>query len=202
MATKRKIFVPPEVLDKVIYSHHIFVICMEKLSHIIAEALRDDRWSPMRAGRNGPVITHLMFADDLLLFGEATRDHANVVLDCINNFYNLSGQKVNTEKTSIFFSKNVRHEVRSDICNSMGFKNSTNGRVRRDTYKKIIDKINNRLVGWKTSTLSFARRATLAKSVIGYIPIYSMRVNRLPRSICVILRKLNVVFYGAIVRMK
>jgi hypothetical protein len=48
-------------------SPYLFVICMDKLSHLIMEAIDDGKWKPMRAGRNGPLISHLMFADDLLL---------------------------------------------------------------------------------------------------------------------------------------
>jgi signal recognition particle subunit SEC65 len=54
-------------------SPYLFVLCMDKLSHLIAEAIEEGRWKPMRAGRNVPLISHLMFADDLLLFGQANR---------------------------------------------------------------------------------------------------------------------------------
>jgi hypothetical protein len=47
-------------------SPYLFVLCMDKLSHLIAEATETGKWKPMRAGRNGPYISHLMFADDLL----------------------------------------------------------------------------------------------------------------------------------------
>lgn len=53
-------------------SPYIFVLCMDKLSHLILEAIEEGSWSPIRAGRSGPLISHLMFADDLLLFGKAS----------------------------------------------------------------------------------------------------------------------------------
>lgn len=45
-------------------------------------------------GRNGLKITHLMFTDDLLLFSEATKEQAKCVMNCINTFCDMSGQKV------------------------------------------------------------------------------------------------------------
>lgn len=54
-------------------SPYIFVLCMDKLSHLIMEAVEEGSWHPLKAGKNGPLISHLMFADDLLLFGQATR---------------------------------------------------------------------------------------------------------------------------------
>jgi len=49
-------------------SPYLFVICMEKLYHIIDDQVEANYWKHMRAGRSGPLISHLLFADDLLLF--------------------------------------------------------------------------------------------------------------------------------------
>lgn len=53
-------------------SPYIFVICMERISHLIAEAVSSLEWKPIKAERNGPAISHLLFADDLLLFADAS----------------------------------------------------------------------------------------------------------------------------------
>ncbi|MCI39407.1 putative ribonuclease H protein, partial [Trifolium medium] len=50
-------------------------------------------WKAIRAGRNGPVISHLMFADDLLLFGEATELQINCVNRILDAFCRMSGQQ-------------------------------------------------------------------------------------------------------------
>lgn len=44
-------------------SPYVFVLCMEKLSHMIADSVLDKAWTPIKAGRNGPEISHLIFAD-------------------------------------------------------------------------------------------------------------------------------------------
>jgi len=50
---------------------------MDRLSHIIADQVEAEYWKPMTAGRYGPQIYHLLFADDLLVFAEASieEDH-------------------------------------------------------------------------------------------------------------------------------
>lgn len=88
-------------------SPYIFVLCMDKLSHLISQAVEDGNWKPMKAGRTGPQISHLMFVDDLLLFGEATEKQMNCVMQVLGQFCALSGQQVSNENTTIMFSKNV-----------------------------------------------------------------------------------------------
>jgi hypothetical protein len=95
---------------------------MDKLTHLIAEATKNGKWKPMRAGRNGPSISHLMFADDLLSFGQATEENMRAVMDVLNKFCSMSGQQVNYDKSSIFFSRNVPNVRRAILTAQSGLK--------------------------------------------------------------------------------
>ncbi|CAL8078165.1 unnamed protein product [Prunus armeniaca] len=53
-------------------SPYIFVLCMEKLSHIINDHVSSGTWKSIKVARSGPAISHLFFVDDLILFGEAS----------------------------------------------------------------------------------------------------------------------------------
>jgi len=147
----------------------------------------------MRAGRNGPLIPHLMFADDLLLFSEATKEQMGGVLNILNDFCQLSGQQVSHEKTSIMFSKNVSSQVRGELVALSGFCEASSlekylgvsilGRApKRADYNYLINQVKNRLSSWKAKQLSFAGRVTLAKAVIKAIPIYPMMTTSVPKS--------------------
>lgn len=61
-----------EKCKKASTSPYIFVLCMEKLSHLIESDVEIKRWKPIKSSQNGPLITHLFFADDLILFAEAS----------------------------------------------------------------------------------------------------------------------------------
>ena len=55
---------------------------MEKLTHLIHASVRDKKWRGMRASQRGPIISHMMFADDLVLFAEASTNQIEIILDC------------------------------------------------------------------------------------------------------------------------
>lgn len=101
-------------------SPYIFVLCMDKLSHLIAQEVEEGNWVGLRAGRRGPVISHLMFADDLLLFGRASVSQLECVLRVLNTFCLLSGHQVSKEKTPILFSRNVTGALKRELVQMLG----------------------------------------------------------------------------------
>nr|KYP56524.1 Putative ribonuclease H protein At1g65750 family [Cajanus cajan] len=176
-------------------SPYIFVLCMERLFHLIEIAVNHQLWKPIRISRGGPKIAHLAFADDLLLFAEASVDQVEIIQTCLDLFCSSSGQKVSQDKTRIHFSKNVSWRVREEISNKFGFLRTDNlgkylgvpihhRRVNRVLFKGVVEKVNQRLSSWKAKTLSFAGRVTLTQSVLSALPSYLMQSVYLPRQVC------------------
>lgn len=54
-------------------SPYLFVLCLERLFHLISLAEDHSLWKSIQLVRGGPKISHLAFADDLLLFAEIFR---------------------------------------------------------------------------------------------------------------------------------
>ena len=176
-------------------SPYLYVICMERLSHLIEREVQLGHWKPTRASRNGPPITNLAFVDDLILFGEASVEQAEIMMTCLNQFCEASGSKVSIAKSRVFFSKNTNFEIRQAICSTLGMDETEdlgkylgvpiiNGRSSKREYQYLVDKINGKLAGWKMKSLSLAGRATLVQSAISSIPFYTMQTTKLPRSTC------------------
>ena len=93
-------------------SPYLFVMCMEWLVHRIDWEVSQHRWEPIPVCRHGPKILNLLFADDLVLFAEATTDQARIISQCLEEFCAKSGQKINHAKSRVPFSANM---VASDI---------------------------------------------------------------------------------------
>ena len=55
-------------------------------------------WKGVKASRTGTEITHLFFADDVLLFGQGTERQARVMREAVEEFWEASGQKANLHK--------------------------------------------------------------------------------------------------------
>ena len=54
-------------------SPYIFVLCMEKLSHIIQHKVQEKVWRSIQICYHSPFKSHIFFVDDLILSGETFR---------------------------------------------------------------------------------------------------------------------------------
>jgi hypothetical protein len=62
-----------------------------------------------------PDVNHLIFADDILLFFSASTEGADDVKKVLEQYCNASGQRINMDKSSVFFSKGYPEAVRNGI---------------------------------------------------------------------------------------
>ena len=176
-------------------SPYLFVLAMEKLGHLIQTAVNDKDWQPFQISKKGIAISHLFFADDLILFAKADMEQAGVVKAILDDFCEVSGQRVNASKSRIFFSKNVNHIRSKEICDFLEFTPTSNlgkylgmpiihDKVSSSTYNFVLEKMETRLSNWKVNMLSFAARQTLVSSVLSAMPSYAMQTVPLPSGMC------------------
>lgn len=164
-------------------SLYLSVLCIEKLFQMISLAVEHKHWRAIQLSRGGPMISYLAFADDVLLFAEASVEQITLMKNILDLFCRSLGQKVSEEKSRIFFSPNVPDILRQEICSASGFQVTSDigkylgvpilhNRVNRHSFQFILDKVDQRLSNWKVMTLSLAGRLTLTKSVLQSLPTY------------------------------
>ena len=101
-------------------SPSLFLLCTEGLSAIIHEAVRNHSFTSISICRSSPSVTHLFFADDNILFCKANSDECQELKLILQMYENASGQKINTEKSSIFFSPNTSQNTKDAIFSILG----------------------------------------------------------------------------------
>ena len=70
--------------------------------------------------RNGLRLTHLFFADDSLLFCKASIQECNHIQDILSEYEVASSQKLNKDKTTLFFNKVTSQNTQESIINLLG----------------------------------------------------------------------------------
>lgn len=63
---------------------------------------------------SAPEISNLCFADDTVLFCQASWREAEEVVRILENYAQASGQIINIEKSSVNFSQGTSPEARAD----------------------------------------------------------------------------------------
>ncbi|KAH1107344.1 hypothetical protein J1N35_011112, partial [Gossypium stocksii] len=87
----------------------------EGLSSLMRLAMKEGLLKGAKASRWGSVISHLLFVDDCILFGEATSNGAMVLKEILKEYEKYSGQCVNFNKSTIFYSSNTLEEKKDKI---------------------------------------------------------------------------------------
>ena len=67
---------------------------MDFLSQLIEDKYYVKLWQPVKASQSGPTFSHILFADDLVLFVKVDYINCSTIRDVLDEFCSLSGQIV------------------------------------------------------------------------------------------------------------
>jgi hypothetical protein len=176
-------------------SPFLFLICAEGFTTLLNlfGGVSVDRG--IRASPRSPWINHLLFADDSLIFMKANEQSAFRLNDILRIYGDCSGQCVNKEKSSIYFSPNTSQEIRQTLKLTMGIAveafserylglPTAVGRITSGTFDHLGERIHTKLQGVSERMVSCAGREVFLKSVIQSIPTFSMCCFQLTKKVC------------------
>ncbi|CAN1221385.1 Putative ribonuclease H protein At1g65750 [Linum grandiflorum] len=146
--------------------------------------------------RNGQ-ITHLLYADDTLIFCDAEDSQVKHLMAILICFQAISGLKINFSKSRIFAVGNVQNI--NEMAHIFGcavdtFPTSYLGLplgckpTLSVIWNPVITSIQSKLDSWKVRHLSFGGRLVLIKHVLGAMPFYFMTLFKAP---CRIIKKIE-----------
>jgi hypothetical protein len=93
---------------------------VEGFSALLRQAQAEAQIAGVSFGREGPTITHLLFVDDSVVFLEATNASMRALKEVLEKYEESSGQKVNLQKSSIYFGKGCNADSRNSLKGVIG----------------------------------------------------------------------------------
>ncbi|PKA48726.1 Putative ribonuclease H protein [Apostasia shenzhenica] len=142
----------------------------------------------------------LSLLNDIFIFAPASHKAAMTIKKVLHSYCELSGQRINRAKSSIFFSSKTKRSRRRMIVNKLGFHQQHQGKYlgipllfrkpTKDDFAPMISKIRSQISLWGIRSLSFAGRLTLINSVLSSLPVYSMSHTFMPQSVLTAMEQL------------
>ncbi|WKA03180.1 hypothetical protein VitviT2T_021306 [Vitis vinifera] len=187
-------------------SPYLFVLIMEGLSSLISRAEENGFIRGFKAtGRRGEgvLVSHLLFADDTLLFCEDDRDQLIFWKWVVICFEVVSGLKINLQKSEIIPIGGVEEvdrvgavfgcKVGNLPTNYLGLPLGASHKSCR-VWDGVEERFKRKLAMWKKQYLSKGGRLTLIKSTLSNLPIYFMSLFVIPRKVRLRLEKIQKEF--------
>ncbi|KAI0519028.1 hypothetical protein KFK09_006467 [Dendrobium nobile] len=148
-------------------------------------------------------ITHLLYADDVLIFGEASFDNCHVLNEVLNKFALASGLHINLDKSSIMFPKCLRNSTA--ICDAVAIHNVCESInylgiplsfkvLKIADFMPLIDSLSKKMSGWRAKLLSIAGRLQFFKFTMINSIAYWIRGSIMPKSILKFIKRISSKF--------
>ncbi|XP_060217115.1 uncharacterized protein LOC132644545 [Lycium barbarum] len=155
-----------------------------------AAKVKEFRYHP-RCAKLG--ITHLSFADDLLLFARGDAASVACIHECFNQFSAAFGLEANMEKSSIYFG-GIAQGDKDTILRQLGYGQGelplrylgvplTTKTLYAIQWQALIEKMADRISSWTAKQLSYAGRIQLVQTVLLGIQAYWSQLFQIPSKV-------------------
>lgn len=156
-------------------SQFLFVIFLEVLSRSLHRMATSSAFA-FHLNCKNLHITHLAYADDLLLFSHGDTGSLSLLMNCVRDFGNTAGLRINFLNSNIFMA-GIDERTRQDILCITGFNLGTlpvrylgipiaSGRLCTSNYTILVDNLTEKVNAWPRHTLSYVGKLELIRSVL------------------------------------
>lgn len=170
-------------------SPYLFILCLEYLSRLIRLRTMDTEFN-FHPKCGALKITHLAFADDLMLLCRGDSTSVGILINCLKDFGACSGLHLNVSKSNIFLA-GLGADSASTILDSTGLSLGlmpfrylgfplAAASLKVLQFAPLFSSISSCLAAWKDHTLSYAGRAELLRSVLQGIQCFWLSIYPLP----------------------
>ncbi|XP_026383920.1 uncharacterized protein LOC113279438 [Papaver somniferum] len=170
----------------------LFIIAEDVLSRNIQKMVIEHKIQPMVV-RNGFHPTHLLFADDILLFCNGSKRSITNLKSLLVDYQAASGQIINADKSKCFVhgtSDTRRRQIAAFFHMNLSCYPDkylgvmlVQGKIKSIHLWHLVEYMQSSLTAWSGRLLNFQARLTLVKHVLCSIPVYNMSIYRWPRKV-------------------
>ncbi|GKU98851.1 hypothetical protein SLEP1_g11790 [Rubroshorea leprosula] len=174
-------------------SPFLFLFVAEGLNGIINSVVSKSLFNGVQEGSSNITISHLQFADDTILFGEANEQNIKAAKSIMRTFELASGLKINYNKsTSIGINVDTK-EINHFAC----FLHCKPGKLpllylgmpvgaslrKKSTWSTQVANFERKLTGWNNRFLSIGGRIVCINSVLSSPPVFLMSAYLIPMGV-------------------
>ncbi|CAH9116346.1 unnamed protein product [Cuscuta europaea] len=170
----------------------LFVLCLEYFSRLVKMKTKVSKFNyhPLCSSLS---ITHLAFADDLMLFSRGDVHSINILMKALEEFGDTSGLKINHGKSNIFIGGVADYDI-ANILYLVDFGRGTfpvkylgiplaSLWVSVAQYSPLLDTITEFLNAWNAKCISYAGKLELIRSVVQGVQSFWLQVFPIPQAI-------------------
>lgn len=170
-------------------SPYLFVLAMEVFSSLLQSRF-DSGYIHYHPRASDLKLSHLMFADDVMIFFDGGSSSLHGVSEALEDFASWSGLKINPQKSQLFCAG--VNEMEATAMSHYGFSTGIlpvrylglplmSRKLRINEYEPLLDALVRRFRAWAVRALSFAGRVQLLNTVIAGTLNFWMSTFLLPK---------------------
>jgi hypothetical protein len=167
----------------------LFILIMDVLNSLFVKVGEEGLLQPLSDRISGQRLS--LYADDVALFIKPVEEGLQVTKELLNAFNLASGLQTNLLKSSIIpihsaegalstVSDTLPCTISEFPCTYLGLPLS-NKKLRKSDLLLWIEKVADKLPGWKAALMNRPRHATMVRFVLSAVPIYLMIAINVPK---------------------
>ncbi|KAL2248683.1 UNVERIFIED_CONTAM: hypothetical protein Sindi_2342000 [Sesamum indicum] len=145
-------------------------------------------------------VSHLAYVDDMMIFTNICRQHMALLRDFLHAYERVSGQRINSEKSSLVLNRQLPSSQLQEVQHVMGYQLNISqshtweslctGAIRRYVYLIRSSPGYVTCYRWAMMNLSHGGRLALIRSVLQATPLHLLQIVHPPKSVLITIERI------------
>ncbi|VVA18748.1 PREDICTED: reverse mRNAase [Prunus dulcis] len=177
-------------------SPYLFLLVSDVFSKNLSKCISGGWIKGIKMAQRSPVLSTTSFLQMTpFFFLRADVTNCRRFMHLLNRYCAASGQLVNHEKSCLYFSSNTPAELKTTIGSILAVEGTDNpgnylgmptmwGRSKKAAMNYVKERVKDKILGWKQSSLSLAGKEVLIKAIATAVPTFPMQCFKFTRGLC------------------